>query len=103
MLDKNTINEISRMKIEDLMAIYDYAKGLETVNPALRGLFRETMDTRNLAGLGALLIAIPDPITDVPGVVLLVLAKVIEKNRGASIQEIAREFNTALDELKDIV
>lgn len=103
MLDKSTIREISKMKVDDLLAIYDYAKGLEAVNPELMKLFKESKDTKGLAGIGALLIAIPDPFTDVPGVILLVLARVIERNRGASIQEISREFNRALNELKDVV
>ncbi len=54
MLDKSAIREISKMKIEDLLAIYDYAKGLEAVNPELMKLFKESKDTKSLAGIGAL-------------------------------------------------
>ncbi len=103
MPDKRTIKEISNMKIDDFVTIYDYIKGLEAVNFNLRGLVRESKGSKNLGKIGALLIAIPDPITDVPGIALLILAKIIEKNRGANIQEIYREFNEVLDGLKDVV
>ncbi|MEM3249330.1 MAG: hypothetical protein QXL00_06110 [Conexivisphaerales archaeon] len=103
MLDKSTINEILKMKMEDMMVIYDYEKGLGFVSPALKGLFKESKNTKSLARIGALLIAIPDPITDVPGVLLLVMAKVIERNKGINIQEISREFNNTLNGLKDII
>ncbi|MGC8557585.1 MAG: hypothetical protein ACP5NC_01140 [Nitrososphaeria archaeon] len=103
MRNKNIIEEISKMKLEDFEVIYDYVKGLESVNPQLKGLLREKSNVKGLEGIGALLIAIPDPFTDVPGVVLLLLAKIMEKNKGANIKEIYMNFNSELDSIKDFI
>ena len=103
MIEKRAIKEISNMKVDDLTTIDDYLKGLEVVNVNLRELFKENRGSSNLAKLGALLIAIPDPITDLPGIALLILAKIIQRNRGASVQEIYREFNKALNGLEDVL
>jgi len=103
MRNKSIIEEISKMKLEDFEVIYDYVKGLEFVNPQLKGLLREKSNVKGLERIGALLIAIPDPFTDVPGVVLLLLAKIIEKNKGANIQEIYMNFNAELNSIKDFI
>lgn len=76
------------------------ALAMKDVGASVRATTRESKIHSKLRNTGIALLVAPDPITDIPGLALLVASHIVKKREAVSLNTLSLEFRKTMKELQ---